>query len=879
MRWHLFRKSRPSQGTRRPRRLGFRPNLEVLEGREVPTGYTLSFALDPTSSSLTASGTVAGALLGTAMFQDQAMGSLSSLRTPFSGTINTWYDPDASTLQFVSAGSSLVAADSGSWEPAPGGDSGRAAANYGFQFSGGPGISGKIAVRNLAGSLSGAVDLGGAVGTPQSFTSNQTLFLTRGFGDYRVDVFLIGTVASGQTSVAGYSATNTAGPGTFEHRVGTSYHLTVPIDTTITTTTVTGYTVTLHVNGTLVGNGSLNTPPTISRLADRTIAAGRSTGPIPFTVGDRESPATDLTVTATSSNRALVPDANIVLGGSGASRTITVTPAPGQSGTTTINMIVQDPGGLEASSSFVLTVTPPLYVTSLADAGPGTLRADVLAAVNGASIFFNVSGVIHLTTGEILLNKDLTICGMNEMGAVVPVTIDGSNSDRILEVAPGTAVTICDLTLTHGHAGLPGSPGSSGPGEGGAILNQGSLIVDTVTFNGNYAAVRGGAIATTMGGSASLVVGNSTFTGNQAADGGAIAFGGNHTDQVGTGAPSTWRMQVVDSSFASNTAFGALPSGGYGGAVDVALNLAGSARADTLLIRGCRFTNNQANFGGAISTTLHTAEDSVGKVTIDRDSVSSNQAVWGAGLYNEVAGRSSVETDMLVTNSTVDDNVATSTSAQSVNFRPLVFDGRGGGIYGSASGYGSTHLDYVNDTVAYNTAGTSPSLPSSRGEGGGIYLAGNWEPAVLVSLNSLTVAYNYADSEGGGLYVSNPSEGLLFLPWVRNCAFDSNTAGPGSVGPDVFGAVLSTDYNILSTFNASFTAPNDVQGAGALLLGPALAYNGGPNPTWTLMPQSGSPVTGTGFPSPAQFDDPLTDQRGFTRAGPTSRGAVDLNGF
>ena len=98
-----------------------------------------------------------------------------------------------------------------------------------------------------------------------------------------------------------------------------------------------------------------NTPPTISSLPAQTIAAGSSTGPLPFTVSDTQTTAGNLTVSGSSSNPTLVPNANIVLGGSGSSRTVNVTPASGQTGTATITLSVSD-GSLSSSTSFTLTV-------------------------------------------------------------------------------------------------------------------------------------------------------------------------------------------------------------------------------------------------------------------------------------------------------------------------------------------------------------------------------------------------------------------------------------------------------------------------------------------------------------------------------------------
>ena len=100
----------------------------------------------------------------------------------------------------------------------------------------------------------------------------------------------------------------------------------------------------------------LNDPPTIGTIAGQTIAEDGSTGALPFTVGDVETAPGTLAVTGVSSNPALVPNANIVFGGSGANRTVTVTPAANQFGTATITVTVSD-GTTTVSDSFALTVT------------------------------------------------------------------------------------------------------------------------------------------------------------------------------------------------------------------------------------------------------------------------------------------------------------------------------------------------------------------------------------------------------------------------------------------------------------------------------------------------------------------------------------------
>jgi len=105
-----------------------------------------------------------------------------------------------------------------------------------------------------------------------------------------------------------------------------------------------------------------NNPPTVSNISDQTIFANNNTGALNFTVGDVETAAGSLTLNGTSSNTTLVPNGNISFGGSGASRTVTVTPAASLTGSATITIKVTDGGGLFTAMSFDLVVTTgPTY--------------------------------------------------------------------------------------------------------------------------------------------------------------------------------------------------------------------------------------------------------------------------------------------------------------------------------------------------------------------------------------------------------------------------------------------------------------------------------------------------------------------------------------
>ncbi|HEY2951519.1 MAG TPA: hypothetical protein VGK40_02995, partial [Verrucomicrobiae bacterium] len=128
-----------------------------------------------------------------------------------------------------------------------------------------------------------------------------------------------------------------------------------------------------------------NTPPTISDIPNQTIPQNSSTGPIPFTVGDAETPASGLTVSGSSSNPTLLPNANIVFGGSGSNRTVTVTPAPNQTGTATITVTVTDPQGASASDTFTVTVQPTAVAEVFSPTGNPTPPNAIYASPVGSS--------------------------------------------------------------------------------------------------------------------------------------------------------------------------------------------------------------------------------------------------------------------------------------------------------------------------------------------------------------------------------------------------------------------------------------------------------------------------------------------------------------
>ncbi len=129
----------------------------------------------------------------------------------------------------------------------------------------------------------------------------------------------------------------------------------------------------------------VNSAPTLSDIADRAVNEGAGTGAIPFSVGDPETAAGSLSLSATSSNTTLVSLTNIVFGGSGSNRTVAVTPAAGRSGTATVAIAVSD-GSITSSTSFALTVNAVNDAPVLAAVGDRTAGAgQVLTVTNAAT--------------------------------------------------------------------------------------------------------------------------------------------------------------------------------------------------------------------------------------------------------------------------------------------------------------------------------------------------------------------------------------------------------------------------------------------------------------------------------------------------------------
>ncbi|MSU34305.1 MAG: hypothetical protein EXS36_04205 [Pedosphaera sp.] len=165
-----------------------------------------------------------------------------------------------------------------------------------------------------------------------------------------------------------------------------------------------------------LGSHSTDPPPSLSLIPNRTTFEDTTTPAIEFTPSDTETPAAILEVSAVSTNPVLLPPIGIALGGSGANRTLTLTPAKDESGVATVSVVVKDGGSLMAANRFELTVIPVNDPPTLASI------ADTAVNENAPLKSVNFSGI---TTGAANEFQTLLVTATSSNPALIPTpTVD-----------------------------------------------------------------------------------------------------------------------------------------------------------------------------------------------------------------------------------------------------------------------------------------------------------------------------------------------------------------------------------------------------------------------------------------------------------------------
>lgn len=332
---------------------------------------------------------------------------------------------------------------------------------------------------------------------------------------------------------------------------------------------------------------------------------------------------------------------------------------------------------------------------------------DALKNATGSSVTVklgsDISATAPITTGGSNTPKSVTILGEGKKYTSTTLAFD---------VKPNTTLTLNNITLdTIKHASS----------WGGAMYNEGTLILDNVTFNKNIAqtpkAVGGGAMAlvATNGNAVSTTIKNSTFTNNSTEsnpvyenNGGAIYvygtsklvgdntlnisgshFESNHTNKTGGAigvnnlGPSNFEIEIKDTTFTKNN------STGYGGAIDVTTGGTGKV---TINLDHATFNSNESSKsdGGAIAYEK-------GNITsnISNSTFTNNTANNGGAIYNGIK-------NLTISNTIFDGNKTND-------------GGKGGAIYNAGNislnqtefKQSSDTIYMANDSAAHFISGTN----------------------------------------------------------------------------------------------------------------------------------------------------------------------------
>lgn len=222
-----------------------------------------------------------------------------------------------------------------------------------------------------------------------------------------------------------------------------------------------------------------------------------------------------------------------------------------------------------------------INVTTLSDNGPGTLREAIGAAQAGDTINFGLLGVILLTSGELVIDKSITIDGP---GARYLTITRASNATmfRIFHITAGK-VTISGLTMGNGEEQSVGGgvwvdyaggatfndctiTNNSAEAGGGMWVSDTDVTLNRCTVSLNGATVSGGGIGLSVNGSTqrTLKLNNCTIAENTVNVSPSATAGGGGGLVVGASAQNGV-IELHSCTVADNTATTGAASGGGGG--------------------------------------------------------------------------------------------------------------------------------------------------------------------------------------------------------------------------------------------------------------------------------------------------------------------------
>ncbi|MFH6957211.1 hypothetical protein ACHRV1_07370, partial [Flavobacterium aquidurense] len=199
--------------------------------------------------------------------------------------------------------------------------------------------------------------------------------------------------------------------------------------------------------------------PFVTLIDPVAIACSGESGSVQFRIDDQETLPADLLVSASSSNQALIPNANLILSGTGATRSLGFTGLANQTGTSTITVTVTDEDSNTFTTTFIVTVKDteaPVVQTQnktvqLDNTGKVTITADDID--NGST---DNCGIATKVLSKNSFN-------FNDIGDnIVTLTVTDVNGNTSSKTAIVTIPLNCPADIVVNN---------NGPGKCGAVVN------------------------------------------------------------------------------------------------------------------------------------------------------------------------------------------------------------------------------------------------------------------------------------------------------------------------------------------------------------------------------------------------------------------------
>jgi fibronectin-binding autotransporter adhesin len=408
------------------------------------------------------------------------------------------------------------------------------------------------------------------------------------------------------------------------------------------------------------------------------------------------------------------------------------------------------------------TLAHTIVVTNTADDGSGSLRQALALAANGDTINITAKGTITLTSGELLVDKSVTIRGPGATKLIV----NGTAASRVFHIAPATSVAISGLTIANGHASDDAGSFPANAG-GGIYSDHARLTVSDCTVSGNAARYGGGIFSNNESGDGSLSVVTCTASGNSARFGGGI-----YNDGEGGSANLTLNRSVVNDNTADFGGAGIYNDGEANGIATLVL-VTTALKNNSAGIVGGAIHNDGEN--GHANSTLNACELSSNSAGADSGTIAFS---GGGAIFNDGFSGNALLT---LRNCVVNNNQAGTHHADTL--------AAGGGVYNH--GYaGNAVATLTNSTFSHNAADQA---------GGGVANYGVLGNA-NVTLNTSSVSNGEAPV-GGGISNFGPSGAATLT--LNNGSVKDNGAFDGG-GIENLGAALTMNKTSVSGNEVGF---------------------------------------------------------------------------